>query len=184
MKKIFIASLFCFTSIIGMAQSKITLSVGDKAMTATLVDNEATRELESLLSKGPIEIQMSDYGGFEKVGALPQSFTTSNRQITTEPGDIMLYQGNNIVIFYGTNSWSYTPLGRIYGASASELRQFLGEGKISLKISLEAENGVENIYSEAKHELNTVYDINGNLVNKRPLPSGLYVINGKKTLIR
>lgn len=184
MKQSLISILFCFISVIGMAQTKIKLSVGDKALTATLVENEATRELESLLSKGPIEIQMSDYGGFEKVGALPQSFTTSNSQITTEPGDIMLYQGNNIVIFYGTNSWSYTPLGKIDGASASELRQFLGEGNITLIISLEAENGVENIYSEAKHELNTVYDINGNLINKRPLPSGLYIIYGKKTLIK
>ncbi len=167
-----------------MAQTKITLSVGDKTMTATLVDNNATRELESLLSKGPIEIQMSDYGGFEKVGALPQSFTTSNRQITTEPGDIMLYQGNNIVVFYGSNSWSYTPLGKVDGANASELRQFLGEGNITLRISLGAENGVENIYSEAKCGLNTVYDISGNPITNRPLPSGLYVINGKKTLIQ
>ena len=68
-------------------------------MTATLTDNEATRELKELLEKGPVTIQMSDYGGFEKVGVLPQSFTTSNAQITTEPGDIMLYQGNNMDIY-------------------------------------------------------------------------------------
>lgn len=184
MRKFFIAILICFTSIMGMAQTKITLSVGGKTMTATLAENEATRELESLLAKGPIDIQMSDYGGFEKVGALPQSFTTSNRQITTVPGDIMLYQGNNIVIFYGSNSWSYTPLGKIEGASGSELKQFLGEGNISLRISLDSENGVENIYFEDKHSQNKVYDINGNLVSRRPLPSGLYVIDGKKTLIQ
>ncbi len=184
MKKLFIAILFCFTSFIGMAQTKITLSVGEKTLTATLVENAATREMESLLSKGAIEVQMSDYGGFEKVGALPQSFTTSNRQITTEPGDIMLYQGNHIVIFYGTNSWSYTPLGKIDGASASELRQILGEGSISLRISLESENVVYNIYTETKDSHNKVYDINGNLISKRPLTSGLYVINGKKTLIQ
>ncbi len=184
MKNIFIAILLYFISIVGMAQTKITLTVGDKTMTATLADNQATKELESLLSKSPIDINMSDYGGFEKVGALPQSFTTSNRQITTEPGDIMLYQGNNIVIFYGSNSWSYTPLGKIDGANISDLKQFLGEGNISLRISLGWENGVESIYSDIQQDHNTVYYINGNIISKRPLPSGLYVINGKKMVIR
>lgn len=184
MRKYFIAILICFTSIISMAQTKITLSVGGKTETATLAENEATRELKSLLSKGPIEIRMSDYGGFEKVGTLPQSFTTSNRQITTVPGDIMLYQGNNIVIFYGSNSWSYTPLGKIDGASGSELKQFLGEGNISLRISLDSENSVETFSYDSSVGLNIVYDISGNLINERPLPSGLYVVNGKKTLIR
>ncbi len=69
---------------------------------------------------------MSDYGGFEKVGTLPLSFTTSNSQISTAPGDIMLYQGNQMVIFYGTNSWSYTRLGKIDNATAESVSQFLG----------------------------------------------------------
>ncbi len=113
MKKFLLAYLFSFTILIGMAQTKILLSVNEMSLTATLVENEATRELVAMLEKGPIDIEMNDYGGFEKVGAFPQSFPTSNRQITTEPGDIMLYQGNNMVIFYGSNSWSYTPLGKI-----------------------------------------------------------------------
>ncbi|MDE6818807.1 MAG: hypothetical protein K2J09_06490, partial [Muribaculaceae bacterium] len=66
-------------------------------MTATLADNEATRELTKLLEQGDIIIRMSDYGGFEKVGALPQSLPTSDTQITTVPGDIMFYQGNQMV---------------------------------------------------------------------------------------
>lgn len=94
------------TAFMAHSRTTILLSIGDKTMKASLVDNAATRELQELLEKGPITIQMSDYGGFEKVGTLPQSFTTSNSQITTEPGDIMLYQGNNMVIFYGSNSWN------------------------------------------------------------------------------
>ncbi|MDE6033349.1 MAG: hypothetical protein K2G15_05250, partial [Muribaculaceae bacterium] len=82
------------------AQTKVLLKVGGNTMTATLTDNEATRELTKLLEQGDMTIRMSDYGGFEKVGALPQSLPTSNTQITTAPGDIMLYQGNQMVIFY------------------------------------------------------------------------------------
>ena len=147
------------------------------------MDNAATRELQALLEKGPITIQMSDYGGFEKVGTLPQSFMTSNSQITTEPGDIMLYQGNNMVIFYGTNSWSYTRLGRIDGATADNLRQFLGSGSISVTISLASSTGVAGI-ADGDNETETMFDLNGNPVGSRPLSPGIYIVNGKKTLIR
>lgn len=164
------------------SQTKILLTVGEKTMTATLADNAATRELQALLEKGAVTVQMSDYGGFEKVGALPQSFTTSNSQITTEPGDIMLYQGNNMVIFYGTNSWSYTRLGKIEGATADNLRQFLGSGSISLTISLVPSAGVAGI-TDGGNEPRTVFDLNGNPVASRPLPSGVYIVNGKKTFI-
>ena len=164
------------------SQTKIQLTVGDKTMTATLADNAATQELKALLEKGSITIQMSDYGGFEKVGALPQSFTTSNSQITTGPGDIMLYQGNNMVIFYGSNSWSYTRLGKIDGATAESLRQFLGNASISLTISLVPSAGVAGIADEGKETM-TVFDLNGNPVDSRSIPSGIYIVNGEKTLI-
>ena len=152
-------------------------------MTATLTDNEATRELTKLLERGDLTIRMSDYGGFEKVGALPQSFPTSNTQITTVPGDIMLYQGNQMVLFYGSNSWSYTRLGKIDGATVSNLRQFLGNGDITLTLSLESSAGIEEVTADdTKEEI--VYDLNGHRITKKPLAPGLYIINGKKTIIR
>lgn len=169
-------------SFMAYSQTKIQLTVGDRTMTASLVDNAATGELHSLLQQGPITIQMSDYGGFEKVGALPRSFTTSNSQITTEPGDIMLYQGNNMVIFYGSNSWSYTRLGKIDGATASTVRQFLGTGNISLKISLDASD-LNNISTNGETD-ETVHDLNGKLIKTRPLSPGVYIINNQKTLIK
>lgn len=169
--------------VMAFSQNKIFLSIGGNTMTATLVDNEATRELKELLEKGRVIIQMSDYGGFEKVGALPQSFTTSNSQITTEPGDIMLYQGNNMVIFYGSNSWSYTRLGKIDGATVNSLKQFLGNGNISLTLSLDPAAGIEDISADRNTE-DKIYDLNGNRITKTPLSPGIYIINGKKTLIR
>ena len=123
-------------SFMASSQTKVLLKIGENTMTALLIDNEATRELMKLLEQGDITIRMSDYGGFEKVGALPQSLPTSNTQITTMPGDIMLYQGDQLVIFYGSNSWHYTPIGKIDGANVSNLRQFLGNGSITLTISL------------------------------------------------
>ncbi|MDE6271007.1 MAG: hypothetical protein K2M12_09180 [Muribaculaceae bacterium] len=164
------------------SQTKITLAVGNRTMTASLVENAATRELLALLQQGPITVHMSDYGGFEKVGTLPQSFTTSNSQITTEPGDIMLYQGNNMVIFYGSNSWSYTRLGKIDGATAEDVRQFLGTGNIALNISLYSPAGIDHIGLDEK-DSEQVFDLNGRSVNVSPIPPGIYIINGKKTLI-
>ena len=170
-------------SFMASSQTKVVLKVGGNTMTATLVDNEATRELTKLLEQGDLTIRMSDYGGFEKVGALPQSLPTSNTQITTVPGDIMLYQGNQIVIFYGSNSWSYTRLGKIDGATASNLRQFLGNGDITLTLSLESSAGIEDVTADdTKEEI--VYDLYGRRITKKPLAPGLYIINGKKTIIR
>ncbi len=184
MKKAFI--LFCIlisVANIMNAQTKIKLTVGGKSVSATLVDNGATRELVSLLQKGSITIDMNDYGGFEKVGALPQSLPTSNSQITTSAGDIMLYQGYNMVIFYGSNSWSYTRLGKIDDEYLSGLREFLGNGNITLTISLDTSSGIGEISTDNLQE-ETVYDLNGNRITHRPLSPGFYIINGRKVLIK
>ena len=170
-------------SFMASSQTKVLLKVGGNTMTATLTDNEATRELTKLLGQGDITIRMSDYGGFEKVGALPQSLPTSNTQITTELGDIMLYQGNQMVIFYGSNSWSYTRLCKIDGATVSNLRQFLGNGDITLILSLESSAGIEDLTANTNKE-EVIYDLNGRKITKKPLAPGIYIINGKKRIIR
>ena len=170
-------------SFMASSQTKIVLKVGGNTMTATLTDNGATHELTKLLEQGDITIRMSDYGGFEKVGALPQSLPTSNTQITTVPGDIMLYQGNQMVIFYGSNSWSYTRLGKIDGATTSNLRQFLGNGDITLTLSLESSAGIEDVTANTNKE-EVIYNLNGRRITKKPLAPGIYIINGKKTIIR
>ena len=74
---------------------------------------------------GAIEVFASRYGGFEQVGSLPQSFSRSDAQMTTQPGDIVLYSGNQLVIFFGSNSWSYTRLGHIEGLFTDELTALL-----------------------------------------------------------
>ena len=80
---------------------------------------------------------MSDYGYFEKVGPLGQSLPTNNQQITTEAGDIILYQGNQITIYYDRNSWNFTRLGKINGVTSQQLRDILGSGDVNVTFSLE-----------------------------------------------
>ena len=116
-----------------MESDTFYITVGGETFAATFADNAGAQALSELLAEGPITIQMNDYAGFEKVGALGQSLPTSNRQTTTQAGDIMLYQGNQIVLFYGSNSWSYTPLGRIHDLTGWE--NALGSGDVSVIFS-------------------------------------------------
>ena len=92
----------------------------------------------AVLSEASITYEAYDYGGFEKVGALGRSLPASDTQITTQAGDVILYSGNQIVLFYGSNTWSYTRLGKIQYESLDELKTFLkaGEGNISVTLSL------------------------------------------------
>jgi hypothetical protein len=112
------------------------LHIGDRILTATLVDNSSTRALRELLAANPVIINMSDYGNFEKVGNLGTTLPQNNQQITTQSGDLILYQGNQFVIYYDRNSWSLTRLGRINNVSQQELRNILGAGNVTVTLSL------------------------------------------------
>lgn len=183
MKKLYLVTIFSIIALMSAAQTKINVTIGGTTMTATLVDNSATCELVSMLSQTPVIIEMDDYGGFEKVGALPKSLPTSNSLITTEPGDIMLYQGRNMVIFYGSNSWGYTRLGKIDGATPETLRNFLGNGSVSVKLALDSSSGTEDVNADSR-KFENVYDLQGNTVNERPLFPRIYIIDGRKVLIK
>ena len=100
-------------------------------LTATLDDNSSAKAFYELLQKGPLTVKLNEYGGFEKVGSLGTSLPRSDRQTATKSGDIMLYQGNQITIFYNNNSWSYSPLGKIDGMTQAELKSVLGKGDVT-----------------------------------------------------
>ena len=116
----------------------IQLTVSGKSLPVKIEDNAATKALVAALREASITYEADDYGGFEKVGALGRSLPTSNTQISTQPGDVILYSGNQIVLFYGTNSWSYTRIGKMDYGTLDELKTFLkaGQGKISVTLSL------------------------------------------------
>ncbi|MBR1448306.1 MAG: hypothetical protein IJ588_06130 [Prevotella sp.] len=158
---------------------KINITIEGKTLPVTLVDNEATRTLMAALQQSAITYEADDYGGFEKVGALGRSLPTSNQQITTAAGDVILYSGNQIVLFYGSNSWSYTRLGRIEYQSTDELKTFLkaGQGRISVTLSVPESTGIAPV-SAAKQD-DKSYTLNGTALKQEPT-RGVFVKNGKK----
>lgn len=108
------------------------LSINGRELTAVWEDNESVTALKNLASEKPLTVSLSRYGGFEQVGALGRSLPRNDVQTTTAPGDIVLYSGNQIVVFYGSNSWAYTRLGRIQGLSGGELEELLGRADATL----------------------------------------------------
>lgn len=111
--------------------------INGNRLEAELAENSATQALVEILEERDIIYTARDYGGLEKVGDTGIDFPTQNERITTTVGDIMLYNGSQIVIFYGQNTWSYTRLGRIEGYTANSLRQLLGSGNKEVRLSLE-----------------------------------------------
>jgi hypothetical protein len=116
-------------------ESALKITVGEYELSATFADNRSAEEFKQLLAQGPVTVEMEDYGGFEKVGPLGTTLTRSDEQITTQPGDVILYQGNQITIYYGTNSWNFTRLAKI--DDPTDLEAKLGEGTVQVTFSLE-----------------------------------------------
>ena len=160
---------------------KMYITIDGQTQAVTLVDNAATQELVSKLQQGAVNVTLSSSGDFEIWGALGFSLPTSNEQINAQPGDVILYNGSNICIFYGTNSWSYTRLGKIDSLSESELRAFLkaDESNISVTLSLNNTTGISNVRSNAENGV--YYSLNGQRVDS---PSkGIYIRNGKMVIL-
>ncbi|SCW46951.1 hypothetical protein SAMN02910456_01296 [Ruminococcaceae bacterium YRB3002] len=101
-------------------------------------NNESVDAIRNLAASGGLEINMSMYGGFEQVGSIGQSIPRSDEQTTTKAGDIVLYSGNQVVVFYGSNSWAYTRLGRITGKTEQELAEMLGKKNVVLSFEIGA----------------------------------------------
>ena len=116
-------------------ERKVNVQIGTENFTATLENNEAAHAFAEMMREEPVVIQMSDYSGFEKVGSLGRNLPASNSQMTTQAGDIVLYNGSQIVIFYGSNSWSYTKLAEVDDLTGWE--DALGSGSLTVTLSIE-----------------------------------------------
>ena len=124
------------SDVMEVSQMEIIIDVNDNKLTAELADSTAAKELAEKLEAEPVTVLLNEYGGFEKVGDLPWSLTKTDESIETEPGDIMLYQGDQMTIFYNSNSWSYTKLGHIDNITQEELKALFGEGDVTVTLSL------------------------------------------------
>lgn len=117
----------------------LQLKISDTVVEVAWEDNESVEELRKLCEEEPLTIRMSMYGGFEQVGSLGTNLPRNDVQTTTSSGDIVLYSGNQIVVFYGSNSWAYTRLGHITDQNETGMEQLLGNGDVTLTISMEAD---------------------------------------------
>ena len=142
---------------------KMYITIGGKTASVTLADNSATQALVEKLQQAP---------GF--------SLPTSNERINAQPGDVILYSGDNICIFYGTNSWTYTRLGKIDNMTASELTTFLkaGENNISVTLSLSSSTGINSVSADKLSS--NAYTLQGTLAQARQ--KGIIIQNGKKII--
>ena len=120
-----------------VSEDTMKLQIGKNTFTAELAQNSSAEALKELLEKGPVTIEMRDYANMEKVGPLGTSLPRNDEQITTEAGDIILYQGNAIVIYYAPNSWNFTRLGKINDVTQEELKKALGKGNVSVTFSID-----------------------------------------------
>ena len=133
---IVVLSLIACTAVSGedSMDDLVKVKINDEVFDVKLENNSATQELVKELKKGNVTVNASEYGGFEKVGELGFSLPTSDENIGTNPGDIVLYQGDKISLFYGSHSWSYTKLGKIQ--NIKDLKKILGNGDVKLILSL------------------------------------------------
>ena len=100
-------------------------------------DNSSADALIEKLSSGPVELELHDFGSFEKVGSLPWSLPRNDESITTVPGDVILYQGNQITIYYDQNTYNLTRLAKIEDETKEDLLNVLGDGNVSVKLWVE-----------------------------------------------
>ena len=117
--------------------SSMTMKIGDTKVNVDWEDNQAVEALRNMAEDGDVTIQMSMYGGFEQVGSIGQSLPRDDKQTTTSSGDVVLYSGNQMVVFYGSNSWSYTRLGHISDKNTEDMTDLLSNGDVTITISVE-----------------------------------------------
>ena len=118
------------------SEMQFQIKIGSEILTAEPEDNSSAEALAELLKEGSMTLDLHDYGSFEKVGELPQALPRNDEQISVDYGDIILYQGNQFSIYYDKNSWSFTKLGHISGVTQEQLKAILGEGNVTVELSL------------------------------------------------
>lgn len=116
---------------------RLKVAIGETIYYADLKDNSSVDALVVLLQRGPLMVDMHDYGNFEKVGTIPETLPRNDEHITTGPGDIILYQGNQLVLYYSTNTWTVTHIGNIPEVTTEGLLEVLGAGNVVVEFSLE-----------------------------------------------
>ena len=138
------ALMLCLAGLTAIAEDMTTeegdndmqMMIGETPVTVAWEDNASVEALKMLAGEG-LTVEMSMYGGFEQVGSIGQSLPRDDQQTTTASGDIVLYSGNQLVVFYGSNSWAYTRLGHITDQTPAQMKELLGNGDVTITLSVE-----------------------------------------------
>ena len=159
---------------------KLYLTIGGVTKTATLVSNSSTEALVAQLQQGNITYEAHDYGNFEKVGALGYTFPENNEQINTVPGDLILYQGSNLCIYYDTNSWNFTRIGKLDGMTQADIKTWVNAGgdNVSVTLSISEPTGISQV--KADDITSKAYSLQGTLAQAGH--KGIVIQNGKKII--
>lgn len=163
---------------------KVNLTIGGVTKVIELVDNAATKALVGKLQEKSVTVTLNTNSNFEIWGPLGFSLPTSDEYINGQPGDVVLYNGSNICLFYGSNSYSYTRLGKINGLTADELKTFLkgGQNNISVTLSLPGATAVKSLSTnQTTKGKEGYYTLNGLKVDEPR--KGIYIINGEKRIV-
>ena len=161
----------------------MNITINGTTKVCTLVDNSSTKAILEQLAKGDITYEAHDYGNFEKVGNTGFSFPQNNENITTQPGDVILYQGTSICLYYDENTWDFTRLGKIEGISQSEMKTFVnaGGGNVTVTLSLPSPSGISEVKSKTSSADNDIYSIDGKRLAGAPA-KGIYIENRTKKM--
>lgn len=167
-----------------MTKKQINIAVaGGITLTATLSDNSSAIALLKLLETGPVKVDMHDYANMEKVGSLPESLPRNDTYFSTEPGDLVLYLGNQFVIYYDNNSYNFTRLGKINGNyTGPQLKSILGDSNVTVNLSTAGSSGTNDIATEIDSpDNNTFYTLSGQRVSEKDnLLKGVYIVKSAK----
>ena len=179
MKRLIIMALAAMT-LGANAQQKLYLTIGGVTKTATLVSNSSTEALVAQLQQGNITYEAHDYGNFEKVGALGYTFPENNEQINTVPGDLILYQGSNLCIYYDTNSWNFTRIGKLDNMTQADIKAWVNAGgdNVSVTLSISEPTGISQVKADVVSS--KAYTLQGILAQAGH--KGIVITNGKKII--
>lgn len=117
-------------------ENMIYAHIGENVLPIELCDNSSADAFRELVNDG-LTIKMHDYGGFEKVGQLDTELPRNDEQISVSAGDVILYQGNSVTIYYDTNSWNFTRLGKVKGLTENEIKDILSADSVEVTFSAE-----------------------------------------------
>lgn len=173
-----------------MNNNQITIKVGESTtLTATLTDNSSAKALLKLLESGPVTINMHDFANMEKVGDLPESLPRNDTYFTAQPGDLVLYLGNQFVIYYDNNTYNFTRLGKVNGNyTGPQMKSILGNGNVTVTLSTGGSSGIADVVAENHVKDGKVYDLKGNTIlssssDLSSLTTGIYIVDGKKMFV-